>query len=159
MFRSTELFNQPIGDWNVSNVTNMEGMLSYAYSFNQPLDKWNVANVTNMKNMFEKSEDFNQPIGCWNVEKVTNLEGMFEGAEAYDLTKLQPKKYEDRTDTEKEEFIKQCREIKPLQQLVTNQYPELNGIFKDNGSIKIEPNGGKRKSKKSKRKTKKTNKN
>jgi len=109
--------------------------------------------VTNMKNMFEESLDFNQPIGCWDIEKVTNLEGMFRNAEAYDLTVLQPKKYEDRTDAEKKEFIKQCREIKPLQQLVQNQYPELKEIIKDNGSVfNFASKGGKRKSKKSKRK-------
>jgi len=29
-------FNQPIGDWNVSNATGMAGMF-YAASFNQPI--------------------------------------------------------------------------------------------------------------------------
>ena len=34
-----------IGDWDVSNVTDMENMFAHASSFNQPLNKWNVSNV------------------------------------------------------------------------------------------------------------------
>ena len=30
-------FNQPIGSWDVSNVTQMRSMFMYAYSFNQPI--------------------------------------------------------------------------------------------------------------------------
>jgi len=32
-----ESFNQPLNDWNVSNVTNMNFMFQNARSFNQPL--------------------------------------------------------------------------------------------------------------------------
>ena len=52
MFWNAESFNQPLNNWNVSNVTNMKFMFWGAESFNQPLDKWNVSNVTNMKWMF-----------------------------------------------------------------------------------------------------------
>ena len=41
-----------IGDWDVSNVTNMEAMFNGARSFNQPLNNWNVSKVTNMDRMF-----------------------------------------------------------------------------------------------------------
>jgi hypothetical protein len=37
MFCKAEFFNQPLNDWNVSNVKNMEGMFLDAESFNQPL--------------------------------------------------------------------------------------------------------------------------
>ena len=43
-----ESFNQPLNDWNVSNVTDMEGMFQGASSFNQPLNNWDVSNVTDM---------------------------------------------------------------------------------------------------------------
>jgi len=152
MFSIARIFNQPIGGWNVSNVTNMESMFYGALAFNQPIGDWVVSNVIYMEGMFYGARAFNQPIGCLDVEKVTNMESMFYGALAYDLTMLQPKKSDDRTYTEKKEFIKQCPEIKPLQELITKQYPEFKSIIKNNGSTNFPPIGGKRKSKKSKRK-------
>jgi surface protein len=73
---SNSLFNQPINDWDVSNVTNMSSMFGGYTFFNQPLDKWDVSNVTNMSSMFYFSL-FNQPIGNWNVGKVSNMNSMF----------------------------------------------------------------------------------
>jgi len=35
MFHYAEYFNCPIGDWDVSNVTNMEDMFDHAVEFNQ----------------------------------------------------------------------------------------------------------------------------
>ena len=45
MFFEDEPFNQPIGDWDVSNVTDMSGTFSNS-SFNQPIGDWDVSNVT-----------------------------------------------------------------------------------------------------------------
>jgi len=39
------VFNQPIGDWDVSNVTYMRWMFESAYAFNQPIGDWDVSNV------------------------------------------------------------------------------------------------------------------
>ena len=47
--------NQYIGDWDVSNVTNMRSMFSDATSFNQPIGDWNVSNVTDMSGMFSSN--------------------------------------------------------------------------------------------------------
>ncbi len=68
-------FNQPLNQWNVSNVKNMSGMFKDS-TFNQPLDHWNVSNVKNMSNMFESSE-FNQPLDMWDVSHVTDMSQMF----------------------------------------------------------------------------------
>ena len=41
MFHGTKAFNQPIGEWDVSNVTNMKFMFDNASSFKQTLpDEW-----------------------------------------------------------------------------------------------------------------------
>ena len=44
-----EAFNQPIGSWDVSKVTNMQNMFTGAKAFNQPIGNWDVSNVTNMR--------------------------------------------------------------------------------------------------------------
>ena len=37
MFRGASSFNQPLNNWNVSNVKDMEGMFWIATSFNQEI--------------------------------------------------------------------------------------------------------------------------
>ena len=62
MFIGATSFNQPLNNWDVSNVTDMGGMFMYASSFNQPLNKWNVSKVKNMNYMFADATSFNQPL-------------------------------------------------------------------------------------------------
>ena len=68
-FNYTE-FNQPIGNWDVSNVTDMNWMFYQASSFNQPLNDWDVSSVTDMGYMFYGAA-FNQDISIWAVDNVT----------------------------------------------------------------------------------------
>ena len=44
----------------------MSNTFAYAYSFNQPLDNWDVSNVTRMIYMFYKVRSFNQRLDKWN---------------------------------------------------------------------------------------------
>jgi len=76
-------FNEPIGSWNVSNVTNMQGMFKGASSFNQPIGDWKVSNVTDMSEMFNGASLFNQDISSWDVSNVTNMSEMFNGASLF----------------------------------------------------------------------------
>ena len=69
-------FNQDISFWDVSNVTNMSGMFSMA-NFNQDISQWDVSNVTNMNSMFYRSDYFNQPLHNWDVSNVTDMSFMF----------------------------------------------------------------------------------
>jgi surface protein len=76
LFYRITRFNQPIGNWDVSNVTNMQQLFFFT-AFNQSLENWDVSSVTNMVWMFGGS-NFNQPIESWDVSNVTNMSYMFD---------------------------------------------------------------------------------
>jgi surface protein len=58
MFLNAKHFNQPIGDWDVSNVIEMSCMFEKAIAFNQDLSKWNPANSEIIYYMFDKVHNF-----------------------------------------------------------------------------------------------------
>jgi surface protein len=60
MFFYTKVFNQPIGKWDVSKVTNFESMFEGAEAFNQDLSSWNLNKHNNTKDMFLQAISFNQ---------------------------------------------------------------------------------------------------
>jgi len=73
-------FNQPIGDWNVSNVQSFFAMFSTASSFNQSLSGWDLFSATDVRRMFTSSP-FNNDVGGWVLP--SNLSGLFQGAGAF----------------------------------------------------------------------------
>jgi surface protein len=79
MFRGATAFNQPIGNWDVSKATDMSSMFRNASAFNQNIGSWNVAAVTTMASMFRSALAFNQNIGSWNIAAVTTMSSMFNG--------------------------------------------------------------------------------
>jgi len=72
--------------WDVSNVTNMNGMfiacnfesMGCGHTIPENIENWDVSNVTDMSWMFSDSS-FNKPLGNWDVSNVTNMSGMFYG--------------------------------------------------------------------------------
>lgn len=78
----TEVFNQDISDWDISNVTSMEGTFSEAG--NTPdISSWNVANVTNFQYCFKDNTTFNQDISGWNVSSAIDMMSMFNNAASF----------------------------------------------------------------------------
>lgn len=76
-----------LASWDVSNVTNMEGMFSaeeniIPVSYTHELGYWDVSNVTNMKLMFYGKANRQQlnssGIENWNVSNVTDMSLMFK---------------------------------------------------------------------------------
>ncbi len=55
----------------------MRSMFEHAISFNQPLDDWDVSNVENMRSMFNTAKSFNQSLNNWDVSNVKNMDHMF----------------------------------------------------------------------------------
>ena len=51
-------FNQPINNWDVSNVTDMNHMFALAHAFNQALNNWDVSSVKFMQHMFDRAKSF-----------------------------------------------------------------------------------------------------
>ena len=96
-----------IGDWDVSNVTNMDDLFPYmskgAESFNQPLNNWNVSKVTDMMLMFTRARSFNRPLNNWNVSKVETMFAMFDDATSLNQPLHAPwyhEESEDKSDTD-----------------------------------------------------------
>ncbi|HIP02613.1 MAG TPA: BspA family leucine-rich repeat surface protein [Campylobacterales bacterium] len=59
---------------DVSEITDMSRLFYEQRDFNQPIGNWDVSNVTHMNSMlYGLGMIFNQPIGNWNVRKVTNM--------------------------------------------------------------------------------------
>ncbi|NJL13444.1 MAG: BspA family leucine-rich repeat surface protein [Microscillaceae bacterium] len=75
-------FNQPLNNWDVSNVNDMFGLFgshlnTVTATFNQPLNNWDVSQVNNMAFMFLNNARFNQDISGWQVGNVSNMDFMF----------------------------------------------------------------------------------
>jgi surface protein len=83
-------FNQPIGNWNTTKVTTLNGSFQRQPIFNQDISTksvtvsgstytaWNTSNVTNCRNVFLENKNFNQNIGNWNTAKVTDMTAMLQ---------------------------------------------------------------------------------
>ena len=57
----------------------MRNMFAYC-SFNQPLNNWDVSNVNTMERMFWTATYFNQPLNNWDVSYVEDMAWMFMGS-------------------------------------------------------------------------------
>ena len=91
MFYHAYKFDQPLNNWNVSNVTTMEFMfgrtgnfsLAAANDFNQDIGDWDVGKVLNFRAMFRCSL-FNQDISDWDVSSATVMRQMFDQTGNFD---------------------------------------------------------------------------
>ena len=95
----TSSFSQDISNWDVSNATDISGMVLMAKQFNSDIstkqvtvgagtalertyNAWDVKNITNFNRLFQKATTFNQPIGNWqiNTGSAINMSLMFNEA-------------------------------------------------------------------------------
>ena len=51
-FRSARNFNQPLGNWDVSKVTNFTGMFEHALSFDLGISDWKASSASRMWECF-----------------------------------------------------------------------------------------------------------
>ncbi|MEI6590643.1 MAG: BspA family leucine-rich repeat surface protein, partial [Actinomycetes bacterium] len=88
MFSPNQTFNQDLSSWDVSSVTNMDGLFSGASSFNngdtsgsssKPLT-WETTSLQNMNSAFSNNPAFNQPLPNWDTSNVTSLDHAFSNS-------------------------------------------------------------------------------
>ena len=77
LFTYADKFNEDISKWDVGNVVDMSGMFDNAKRFNQDISGWNVGNVKSMYAMFTYAASFNQDLSSWDVSNVEDMTGMF----------------------------------------------------------------------------------
>jgi len=81
-------FDQDVGSWNTSRVTNFIGVFGSSIFQGDPvgvfnnggspsIGNWDTSNATDMTQIFLNQPKFNQNIGNWNVKNVTNMTAMF----------------------------------------------------------------------------------
>ena len=75
--------NIDLSNWDVSNVTTMEGLFNNCKKFNCDLNKWDVSNVKDMSYMFYNCGNFDCNLSKWDVSKVENMYTMFEGCSKF----------------------------------------------------------------------------
>ncbi|MCZ2130150.1 MAG: BspA family leucine-rich repeat surface protein [Bacteroidia bacterium] len=86
LFYDATNFNNKIGGWDVSNVTNMASMFRGASAFNQDINynsgtgAWDVSSVTDMSSMLRGATDFNQDISGWKTHSIVDMNSMFRDA-------------------------------------------------------------------------------
>jgi len=71
-----------IKNWNTTNVISMNSLFSYQKNFNQPIGSWDTSKVTNIGQMFRVlnvgESAFNQDIGNWDISLVTNASAFMQ---------------------------------------------------------------------------------
>ena len=82
-FSDNPNFNANIGDWDMSQVTTLQGLFNTCPNFNSDISQWDVSNVTNMESTFINS-GFNGDISSWNTSSVTRMVNTFRDAVNFD---------------------------------------------------------------------------
>ena len=61
-------------EWDVSLVTDMQGLFNGKSQFNADISAWDTSQVTDMGYMFYGAAAFNQAIGTWDTSQVTDMQ-------------------------------------------------------------------------------------
>jgi surface protein len=125
MFMDCTTFNYPLNGWTVSKVRDMNGMFMNCYAFNRPLNGWDVSRVTDMSSMFMDCVVFNGALDTWNISSVEDMSNMFNGCEIYN----QNLNTWDVSDIETEDMFENCGiDAVNMPQMQPIQLPPVVGV-------------------------------
>lgn len=83
LFEGERTFNQDIGTWDVSTITNFDHMFDGAWIFNESIENWDLSSATSVEYMFKDASAFDQNVNNWDFTNVTSVKGMFENATSF----------------------------------------------------------------------------
>lgn len=73
--------NKSMADWDLSHITFLaNNMFHNAPQFNQPIGDWDVSNIRYLNEMFQNATSFNQNLEKWDIGKAESLNAMFDGS-------------------------------------------------------------------------------
>ncbi|WP_460490181.1 BspA family leucine-rich repeat surface protein, partial [Belliella aquatica] len=80
MFNFALKFDADLGNWDVSRAQNFKRVFWNASDFKgKGLSEWDVSNATDMEEMLSGALKFDADLSSWNVEKVTSMRSTFYG--------------------------------------------------------------------------------
>ena len=67
----------PIGEWDISSVTDMDKIFNDVIDFNGDISKWDVSRVTTMIAFFAGATSFHGDLSKWDASSVVDVSSMF----------------------------------------------------------------------------------
>jgi surface protein len=96
MFQNATAFNQPLANWDVSQVQDMSYLFAGASSFYQNLLPWNVARVRTMNHILDGAtlmEEHKRALfGAWSQQPSNDSTSLLREPGDHNKTTWQPKK-------------------------------------------------------------------
>lgn len=79
-----------IAHWDVSSITNMNGLFANTHPFRGDISQWDVSSVTDMRKMFSGASSFDICIGNWNFSPNLKTKNMFSNVSDFkqDITEF-----------------------------------------------------------------------